>query len=605
MMKKLLFLFALVAPLQAQQANPPLATIQISSERIEQSIREAAVKIRDVLGDKYPEADQIVDRVDELFAMPDVEQKDSSGDRVAQMVDSLVLFKSGFNLSATLDGITGHEFDTSRPSGMQLYRELEGQKARDEAEIRRWLRMYQAANRFDDENRQDFCLRKAIREARNLVSQETQNAEAHALLAYALDLQNRGSSEAIEVAQQALKIDPRQILAHTVILELKIDNAFDVAVFRKPMKLGDEDPEDTTRELYDNPLNEEELAAFKEATVLLEKEARKIIQLAEEQKDFAGFMMATRALRSTREYVKKATISQDRPLNQSFEEFFLMLYMASYFGVNHFESEAQTAKAVELAGDDAEAIGSIIVSILTYDVMISSAQNKKSTLVDSEMIADFENKLVKLSRSDHAVTAARACEALTAIEWFRVISGRSMKNPEILLRAIQLNPFRYHNFTVLSGYSWIVKKEPLNTVAALCEIQLALLPNLETRRQAAAVAARMQDWETAQRHLNSAVKEMPRDLGLLSQRVATLLRRSTDENTIKEAALLYGDITPDNVMDRTVDLEESERENFIHNHAIFLILSQRRVDAEKLIQASLDVSIFDEKEAEALRGFMR
>jgi len=92
---------------------------------------------------------------------------------------------------------------------------------------------------------------------------------------------------------------------------------------------------------------------------------------------------------------------------------------------------------------------------------------------------------------------------------------------------------------------------------------------------------------------------------VLSQRIATLLRQSPSKATIKKTGLLYGDITPDTVLEKTRGMEKDERKEFIRNHLLHLIIAQRSADAEMELKAAVEAGIFSEEEAKELRGFMR
>jgi tetratricopeptide (TPR) repeat protein len=391
-----------------------------------------------------------------------------------------------------------------------------------------------------------------------------------------------------------------------VLLDRKINKAQEAAAFRRPTGLGEKSPGDVMRQLYDHPLSAEEVAAFSREADVLGKEAVQTLHNAAEQKEFAAFMMATQLMPTLRARLTEAAASQKRAPDISYEEFTgqtLRKNMLLFFEL--FQSTGHAAKAAQLAGEDAEAIGAVALLVFTSRFVTAMRQGREPAAEDLALVAAMQKMLVEIARADDSVRAARACEAVSAFGIMSVLAGRRPEHPELLLRAVQLDPFRHRNLSFLIGLSMTLKEKRYATAAAVVEMQLAVLPNPLTRRQAAAVAARLHDWDAALRHLDAADKEKPGDLGVLSQRIATLLRQSPSKATIKKTGLLYGDITPDTVLEKTGGMEKDERKEFIHNHLLHLIIAQRSADAEMELKAAVEAGIFSEEEAKELRGFMR
>jgi hypothetical protein len=119
-------------------------------------------------------------------------------------------------------------------------------------------------------------------------------------------------------------------------------------------------------------------------------------------------------------------------------------------------------------------------------------------------------------------------------------------------------------------------------------LQLATLPGLPTRKLAAAGAAKIGDYDTALRLLDDGAKEKPGDLMLLHQRIATLLRQSQSKAAIKKATLLYGDITPDTLLEKTATLEKDDRGTFLHTYLLHLLLKPETQTASELLTKLLD-----------------
>ena len=138
---------------------------------------------------------------------------------------------------------------------------------------------------------------------------------------------------------------------------------------------------------------------------------------------------------------------------------------------------------------------------------------------------------------------------------------------------------------------------------AITRMQLAVLPCMLTRRQSAAAAAGLHDWETAHIILDTCDKEKQGDLVLLSQRVGTTLRQSQSKAAIKKAGLLYGDISADNILKKTAALDKADRQQFLENFILHLALKREAETATQLLNQALEAKILDEKIAKELRTF--
>jgi hypothetical protein len=141
--------------------------------------------------------------------------------------------------------------------------------------------------------------------------------------------------------------------------------------------------------------------------------------------------------------------------------------------------------------------------------------------------------------------------------------------------------------------------------AAITRMQLAVLPCLLTRRQSAAAAASLHDWESAHSLLDSCEKENPGDLMVLSQRVVTTLRQSQSRAAIKKAALLYGDITPDTILEKTAALEKGDRQQFLENFVLHLVLNRENQVAASLLTRLVEEKILDANSEKKLRAWLK
>ena len=570
----------------------------IKPVQLHELIRATAMKIEERLRGEHPEAERLVERVEALLALPEPEKKDLTDDRAARLAAEMNLASYTASANTAVGGIRGVIFDVTDIGNRQLYQDLKKQQATDADEVRRWLLMRRAARGLSWKNEMHLCQQHAIGAARALVSREPKNALAHALLAYSLDWQDDSSAETLATLQKALQIDPGQPLAQVQLLERKIDKAEEAAAFRRAAGLGDKSPGDVLRQLYDHPLSAEEVAAFEREADSLGKEIAAVLKNAAERKDFAAFMLASELRLTVRYKLEGIAASARRPPEISYEEFsarldqwrIQILYLL-------FEGPEHLMKAVELAGDDAEAIGTVAFLAAAPRVM---RLMREGGAPDEKEVAYFEGvlrRLVQLARADDSVNAARACEAVSILSLLEVMSGRPPSHPDLLLRAVQLDPFRHRNLNFLVGLCMTLKEHRYATAAAVMEMQLAVLPNAVTRRHAAALAARLKEWDTALRHLDAAQKETPGDLSVLSQRIATLLKQSTSKATVKKAGLLYGDITPDTVLEKTAGMERGARKEFIQNHLYYLLIDRRRDDAGTELKAAQEARILSESEA--------
>ncbi len=156
----------------------------------------------------------------------------------------------------------------------------------------------------------------------------------------------------------------------------------------------------------------------------------------------------------------------------------------------------------------------------------------------------------------------------------------------------------------LAAAAMTLKEKRDVTAAAAMTLQLAALPGLPTRKLAAAGAAKIGDYDTALRLLDDCAKEKPGDLMILHQRIATLLRQSQSKATIKKATLLYGDITPDTVIEKTATLEKADRQTFLHTYLLHLLLKPETQTASELLTKLLDEQVLDKSTAGEVRKWM-
>ena len=198
----------------------------------------------------------------------------------------------------------------------------------------------------------------------------------------------------------------------------------------------------------------------------------------------------------------------------------------------------------------------------------------------------------------------RAAEAVCIIGMVRVMMDQKPEHIDMLPRTLQLDPSRHRTLGFLAAAAMTLKEKRDITDAAAMTLQLAALPGLPTRKLCAAGAAKIGDYETALRLLDDCAKEKPGDLMILQQHIATLLRQSQSKAAIKKATLLYGDITPDTVIDKTAALEKADRQTFLHTYLLHLLLKPDTQTASELLTKLVDEQVLDESSAEEVRKWM-
>lgn len=91
---------------------------------------------------------------------------------------------------------------------------------------------------------------------------------------------------------------------------------------------------------------------------------------------------------------------------------------------------------------------------------------------------------------------------------------------------------------------------------------------------------------------------------LRHQRIATLLRQSQSKATIKKATLLYGNITPDTILEKTTSLEKADRHLFLQTYLLHLLLKPETQTASELLTKLLNEQALDEATAKDVRKWM-
>ena len=574
----------------------------LTPEMLHGILRGVAAKIEARHGSDRPEAEKLVERIEAILATEPPPARE--GDRAQAIAEGMHLINVDASAKSSLGGFRGYLFDGSLTGCLQTYHDLEKLQTQDADEVLRWIDMHRAAEELDWDDKAALCKQRAIGAARALVSREPKNPTAQVLLASALDWDDDSGPETLAALKTALKLDPKHPMATAKLLLRRIHMALAAAATRQPAAL-DERGGDTMRPLYDRPLSSEEVATFEKELQALVKEVDQLLAIASERRDLGGFLHGAMLRLELRKCLVAAVASQKRPPDISFEAFagevhqrqimqiFVVLDNAALFG-----------RAVELADTNAEAVGTLAMLHLVGQMMHRATEGREPTEEQSARVKAVTEHLVQIARADDSLNAARAAEAVCIIGMVRVMMDQRPEHIDMLPRTLQLDPSRHRTLGFLAAAAMTLKEKRDVTAAAAMTLQLAALPGQPTRKLAAAGAAKIGDYDTALRLLDDCAKEKPGDLMILHQRIATLLRQSQSKATIKKATLLYGDITPDTVIDKTAALEKADRQTFLHTYILHLLLKPETQTASELLTKLVDEQVLDESSAEEVKKWM-
>jgi hypothetical protein len=554
----------------------------LTPEMLHGIIREVAGKIEARYASERPEAEKLVERIEAILATepPTIRE----GDRNQAIAQAMTLIHFDASAKATISGLRGYVFDSSVTGCMQTYRDLEQRSTQDAAEVMRWLDMRRAAAELEWEDKESLCRQRAIGAARALVSREPKKAEAHVLLASSLDWRDDSGPETLTALQTALKLDAKQPLATALLLQRRIRKALEASARRQPSALDEKGSDDVLRPLYDRPLSPEEVATLEKELQSLSKETDDVLTTASERKDFSGFLQGVMLRLELRCAAISAVASQKRPPEASYEAFVgevRQRHVMQLFAL--LDHPGVFGRAVQLAGGNAEGIGTVVMMHLVGQMMHRMQEGKDPTAEQTARVKEVTEHLVKIARADDSPNAARAAEAVCIIGMVQVMMDQKPEHIDMLHRTLQLDPFRHRTLGFLAA---------------------AAMTGMPTRKLAAAGAAKIGDYDTALRLLDECAKEAPGDLMLLHQRIATLLRQSQSKAAIKKATLLYGDITPDTILEKTTSLEKADRHLFLQTYLLHLLLKPETQTASELLTKLLNEQALDEATAKDVRRWM-
>ncbi len=589
----------------AQSSSTP--KLELKPELLHPLLLKAAARIEERFQRIHPEADGLVETVQSVLAMPAPENQDNESDPAARIGKRMELMTAVAAFSVNLAGVHGYIFDNSEIGHQQTYHDLELETATDAAEVRRWLEMKLRAEKLEWKDKAEMCSQRAIGAARALVSREPKNADAHTLLAFALDWEGESAPETLSSLETALKLNPKHALAQQMMLSRRVQKATEAAAHRREFHLDEKAPQDATRAFYDHPLDETEFIAFTRVIEGLRIEAGKTLANAYEQRDLPAYLSTLSTGMHIEHELSTAALARKRDPNQSYEAFAmqnLAQNLPRLFSL--FDNESRARGAIELASDNGEALGTLVVlGVIGRMNHLMRSISDPSQVTDEMLFAPgLQERILKIAREKDGPNAARACEAVCLVEMMRSMAGMQPRHQDLVLRMIELDPFRHRTLQYLLG-ACMSSPETKAAACAITRMQLAVLPCMLTRRQSAAAAASLHDWDTAQRILDTAEREKPSDLMVLSQHVATTLRQSQSKAAIKKATLLYHGITADNILEKTTSLAKEDRQQFLHNYILLLALKRDTETATQLLKQAVEAEILDEKTAKELRGFLK
>lgn len=574
--------------------------LPFKKEELHALIREVAVRIEEKYKGVHPEADGLLQRVEETLAM-DEPDPPAEEDRQSMLAKKLTLMNEQAGFSSIIGGVRGAVFDNTETGFMQRYQDLESASTKDAAEVWRWLEMADAARRLKWQDKTENCSQRALGAARALVSREPKNAQAHALLGVALEW----GGEKLIALQTALKLDPRQPLALNELLDRRMDQALETAALRRDVSLEEKESayQEIARALFDRPLTDEETLAFERRQEELRHEMVQLLTLAQERRDLTVYLKTVNLLSELRQHRGEAAMAAKRGPDESFEMFLAGLaLMLANTAFSVFADDALLQTALNLAADDVEATGAIMLMALVGDSMRVQAAQQSPTEARMEVIRQTFDRLVAMANAGDSLSAARAAEAAFIMELgLTLVLHREPTRMDLLLRAVRLDPFRQRTQHMLMGLcaGMISKATDPAASAALTQTELALLPNPHTRRTCAAAAAMLHDWPAAHRQLDVCLKEQPEDLGLLNQKAVTFLRESQSKAAQKKAAAYFHKI--ESLRDRPgTSPNQADLKVTARNHILFLMIGGKNDAAREELTVAQREKTLDGQECQEL-----
>lgn len=576
------------------------ALAQIKEADVHALLRQTAVKVEEKVKGAHAEADGLAQQVEEILAAPEP-PKAAGGDRNQQRAAEMRLIHMTAGASAALGSVRGFVFDNSSAGQRQRYQELEMAAHDDAADVMRWLEMRHLAEKLNWEEKEKLCGERALGAARALVAREAKNAEAHALLAEALDWED--GAETLRALQRSLELDPKQPRALQLMLDRRMQKVLHSAALRRESGLDEKLPTPIHRLLYDTPLSEEEMLTLGKRQDELRREAEALLKLAQERGDLAVYLLMLQDLVvQLRWHAQMAAMALRREPHTSYEEF---LQQVMQQGLMHFftvfADEKHLHDALRLAADDPEVIGAIMLIALGGDAMTAFSRGKPPSRTLLSLAEETTARLAEMAKAGSGLKEARASESACVIQWMALMMGQRPPHVEMILHTIRLDPFRHRTLNML--LMLCMQKEDLRGARAVALIQLALVPDEQTRRMAAAAAAKNRDWPAAHRLLDACLKDRPHDVPLLNQRAATLLKENQSKATQRKAALLYDKIEK-LLEEKGAQPGKEELEILVRNGVLFLAICGKSAEAQSRLASAMQAGTISEKAAKELESWL-
>lgn len=598
---RLALCFTVAAPLlsSAQQAadEPPF-----KKEEVHALIREVAAKVEEKYKSVHPEADGLVQRVEEtLAAEPPGPAEDDRGQMIAR---KMILMNDYAGFKCKIGGVRGFVFDTSDIGYRQQYQDLESASLSDAEDVWRWLEMTEAARYLKWQDKEESCSQRALGAARGLVSRRPKDAAAYALLSLAQEW----GSEKFSVLQTALKLDAKQPLAQQEMLQRRIMQVFEQAALRREISLEEKPTgrQALAQALFDKPLTEEEALAFERQQEEVRRDVLHLLTLAQERADLTVYLTSLNLLSEFGWHHDIAAQAAKRGPDDIFDAFWARVRsVATKHLFAPLEEDERVRVALELAADNPEATGTIMMMSLMAGSM-SAKPHQPPKEPRMELIRQAFTSLLVMAEADDSLKAARAAEAAFIMELVLTqVLDRKPQHTDLLLRAVHLEPFCLRTQHMLMGLcaGMLTKTKDTPAAFALTQTELALLPNLLTRRTCAAAAAKLQDWPAAHRHLDACLKEQPDDLGLLNQKAVTFLRESQSRASQKKAEFYFHKI--ESLREKQdIPKDKDDLQLIARNHILFLMISGSNHEARDELAKARKDKILEEKECQELEKLL-
>ena len=574
----------------------------LDKEKVHALIRESAAKIEEKYKGKCPEADGMVQQVEEALAASEPEKPDKS-DRQRMLAAKLKLFDGEVKFSSGFLYLTGLVFDNSEEGYTQRYQERETSTTTGAAEVWRWLEMKDAARHLKWEGKKEMCIQRAQGAARALVSREPKNAEAHTLLGLTLEWSNEKMAE----LRTALKLDQGQLLAQCEILDRRITQALETVALREETSL-EEKPKTLVRTMHARALTEEETLAYGRLAEGLQKEVLKLRTLAQERRDLRAYfqtMYLELEIKMQHEQTKVAATRGEEEDFETFEARWNSQMTPCMFSM--FGDEEQMKSLLKLADGNAEAMGAALLLSVLADVLRNNDTRIQASENRVETIRRGTDRLMEMARAEDSVEAARAAEGAFLTDLVQHMQPETKpERVDMLLRAIQLDPFRSRtqNLLVLLCSGAVSKDWDPQGMAAVRRMLLVLQPGVYAQRSwAESAATLLHDWPEAQRQLDACLKESPDDVVLMCQKASTFLLESQSKAAQKKANFYYDRMG--SLMEKQMpELSQADLGFLARNEILHLLICGKNNEAREGLATAREQHLLEEKECKKLEKLL-